>query len=135
MLGMFNHVNCRRILISSYFLASPVWRLADTIGHLAGPVKRQCAELQPCLYLPLNAVYCRHLADDVTIRVVPDSREPIRRADGRTISWHTAVRTTARRPAGFVEGNRYIPQPRRDHGPALGEAGGDARSPAPARQD
>ena len=26
--------------------------------------------------------------------------------------------------AGFVEGNRDISQPRRDHGPALGEAGG-----------
>ena len=45
------------------------------------------------------------------------------------------IRETARRPAGFVEGNRDLPQPRCDDGPALGEAGGDARSPAPARPD
>src|SRR2546425_278680 len=52
--------------------------------------------------------------------------------DGRTIPWHAAIREAAGRPAGFVEGNRGLPQPRRDDGAALGEAGGNARSPAPA---
>src|SRR6266851_9674393 len=51
---------------------------------------------------------------------------------GRTSSWHAAIPETARRPPGFVEGNRGLPQARRDHGPALGEAGGNARSPPPA---
>ena len=40
-----------------------------------------------------------------------------------------------RRPPGFVERNRGLPQPRCHHRPALGEAGGDAGPPAPARQD
>ena len=76
-------------------------------------------------------------ADEATIWApgFVGTADPIQESDGRTIPKDTAVRETARRPAGFVEGNRGIPQPRRDHGPALGEAGGDARSPAPARQD
>ena len=54
--------------------------------------------------------------------------------DERTSSRHIAARETARRPAGFVEGNRGVPPSRRENGPTLGEAGGDARSPPPARQ-
>jgi hypothetical protein len=54
------------------------------------------------------------------------------RCDGRTIPWCTAIRDTPRRPAGFVEGNRGLPPPRRDHSATLGETGGDASSPAPA---
>jgi len=49
--------------------------------------------------------------------------------------WHTAIREGMRRPPGFVERNRGIPQTRRDDSPTLGEAGGDAGTPPPARQD
>src|ERR1700722_20013374 len=52
--------------------------------------------------------------------------------DGRTIFWYSAIRETTRRPVGFVEGNRGVSQPGRNDGPALGETGGNARSPAPA---
>src|SRR5215203_3193924 len=43
--------------------------------------------------------------------------------------------TSVGRPARFVEGHRDVPQTRRDHGPALGKTGGDARASPPARQD
>ena len=45
-----------------------------------------------------------------------------------------AARDPARRPAGFVERDCGIPEPRCDHGPALGKAGGDAGPPPRTRQ-
>src|SRR5690349_21563135 len=53
--------------------------------------------------------------------------------DERAIPRQTVICAPTRKSAGFVEGNRGIPQPRCDHGPALGETRGDARSPPRAR--
>ncbi len=50
-------------------------------------------------------------------------------------TWRVPDRPIARRPVGFVEGNRRILQPRCNDGPALGETGGDACSPSSARPD
>src|SRR4029077_732501 len=83
----------------------------------------------PCFAVPVT---------DVTIEF-PGSRPTADQSgerDGQTVPRYIiAIRETARRPPGFVEGNRVLPQPRRDHGPALGEAGGDTRSPPSARPD
>src|SRR5437763_1004118 len=107
------------------------------MGHAGGYRQRA---MRGTAAVPLFAVECGVLpwpAADVTIQLpgLATIADQSGERDERTIPWHTAIRETARRPAGFVEGNRGIPQPRRDDRPALGEAGGDARSPAPAGQD
>src|SRR6185295_2528339 len=84
----------------------------------------------PCFAVPWPAAHATMRAPRLATGTDPSGER-----DERTIPWHTAICETARRPPGFVEGNRGIPGPRRDDRPALGEAGGDARSPAPARQD
>src|SRR6266404_7489469 len=104
-------------------------------------------------YLPLNAVICRSLRRVRGLQSgasrgwrlgaeLPDSRQLRSKSgsatgerDGRTRPRHTATCKTLTRPARFLERNRGVPRPRRDHGAALGEAGGDARSQACARQD
>src|ERR1700722_10355419 len=41
---------------------------------------------------------------------------------GGSIFRHAAIYESSRRPAGFVEGNRGVPQPRRNDRPTVGEA-------------
>src|SRR5712672_2496438 len=144
-LNKTTHVSLLRILSLRFFrfhlvhLASPSGDARTRSGTLAGAVKGQGADSWPSLYLPLNAVICRGLD---TVRGLQSElpgfatqRSKSGERDGRTRPRHTATYKTLRRPARFLEGNRGVPRPRRDNGAALGEAGGDARSQACARQD
>src|SRR5437867_12741863 len=93
---------------------------------------RSCAELRPSRYLPLNAVPCRPWPWTLQFASpgLATAADQTGERDGRTIPWCT-IREAARRPPGLVEGNRGIPRTRRDDRSAMGEARGDARSPAP----
>ena len=107
-------------------------------GGLPGGVKRQCAELRLRSCLPPNSAFCRAFDRSAAYNLHPGLSQPelVRRArDGRTVRECAAIGDTNSRSAGFVEGNCRLFQPRRDDGAALGEAGRDARSPAPPRQD
>src|SRR6266849_7597818 len=106
------------------------WRRADTIGHLGGP--RQTAKwANPAL--PSNVVLCPCLQR--RYNWLPGSLTPAGVSggrDGRINPWHTPICETARRPPGFLEGNRGVPPSRRENGPTVGKARGDARSSSPA---
>jgi hypothetical protein len=113
-------------------------RRTNTIGHLGGcAFKRQCAELPP---FPYFAVECRVLRSPVAaVRYDSGSRArdncgPIRRA--RWANHPLAHRHLSDRPkTAWIRGRKSRhTSPRRHDRPALGEAGGDARSPSPARQ-
>src|SRR5215470_1172710 len=100
----------------------------------AAPVKQQSAELRPFL---LVAVEYRALPSSGwqsynRVTESPTTADQTGVRDGRTIPWHTAIREAAGSPAGFLEGNRGTPPPRRDHCPALGKTGRNARSSSPA---
>src|SRR5215469_4411349 len=56
-----------------------------------------------------------------------------RTRDGQSAARSNPTGETTRRSSGFVEGNRGISEPRRDDRAALGKAGRDAGTPAPAR--
>ena len=103
-----------------------------------GIVKRQRAETQPIhrfavkrgALLPVDMYNRRARLANGGDRSGAQSGE----SGGRTPYRRILVGETGRRPPGFVEGNRGIPQPRRDYRSAVGKARGDAGSPAPARQ-
>ena len=74
-------------------------------------------------------------------RRMPSIAAPPRRrynracAEGTTFVELAAVHRSNRRSAGFMEGNRRIPEARRHNRPALGKTGGNARSSPSSRQD
>src|ERR1700739_1963575 len=120
------------------------WRRADTIRQFG---RRSQRARSGFMAVPLFTVEWRDLLSYRTgsggtiWRLgagLPDARRQRSKSgerDGRRRPRHTTTYKTRRRPAGFVEGNRGVPRPRRDHGAALGKARGDAGAQACARQD
>src|SRR6266568_4755027 len=77
----------------------------------------------PCFAVPCSQSYNRtsvYLSGDSSVRAFPGN---------------IANRKPAQESAGFLERDCGLPQARRNYSPALGEARGDARSPAASRQD
>src|SRR5271170_3457560 len=120
---------CPRIR-SLRFHVGDAWIQSDI---QAGVVKRQCAGLPACREMPLFAVTSRWTYNRATYLATGADHSGER--NGRTVPRHAAFREPVGRPARLVEGDRGIPQPGCDNGPALGETGGDAGPPTPARQD
>src|SRR5713226_497888 len=122
------HVSFFRISTSFFSMASPEGDARTRSDTLVGAVKRQCAELPHCPQMSCFAVAPNGATIGSPARETPRADHSGGR-DGRTIPWHTAVLNISPRPAGLVEGNRGVPSSRRENGPTVGKAGGDACSP------
>src|SRR4029077_10400101 len=124
-LNKTTHVSFLRILEPSVFSFS-IWfmwhRRMVTHGHdqtpWRAPPKGEARISQRLPYLPLNALFrrsldtVRGLQSGLRIREYcgADQKSATGERDGRTRPRHTAIHKTLRRPAGFVEGNRGVPQ-------------------------
>src|SRR6266852_9767605 len=128
-----NHIDFRRMsTLLNFVVGIPGNGDARTQSDtFVGAVKRQCAELPHCPQMSCFAVAPNGATIGSPARETPRADHSGGR-DGRTIPWHTGVLNISPRPAGLVEGNRGVPSSRRENGPTVGKAGGDACSPPPA---
>src|SRR5207248_2942490 len=130
---MRTHISFCRIPPSCVDRPSCEW-LADD----RSPGSDDQAALRSVVAVHWFTVECRRLPRchcGTRITFPTHTGRPEGRHDRTSFARLPASHECGRRSAGFVEGNRGVPQARRHDGPALGKTRGDAGASASSRQD